>query len=109
MVLVFRQSIENRSICKTSDLRIFNGGTTGDSFENVTLQSTKGFNTLDYVIVSHELINLFENLIAKELTFFSDDSLLICWASVSPMGSSQSQTQNINLKFTETVYLEPNL
>ena len=79
-VLVFRQSIENRSICKTSDLRIFNGRTTGDSFGNVTLHSTKGFNTLDYVIVSHELINLFENVIAKELTFFSDDSLRIYFA-----------------------------
>ena len=53
-------------ICKTCDLQILNGRTTGDSFGKITFHSTKGVSTLDYSIVSHKLINLFENLIVKE-------------------------------------------
>ena len=61
-------------ICKACDMRILNGRTTGDSFEKTTFHSPKGIRTVDYFIVSHELMNSFENFIVKDPTIFSDHS-----------------------------------
>ena len=65
-------------ICKTSDLRILNGRSKGDSFGKITYHSPLGISTVDYFIVSH-LLNLVENFIVKQPTIFSDHSQLICW------------------------------
>ena len=74
-------------ICKTCDLRILNGRTTGDSFGKITYHSPKGISTVDYFIVNHEILNLAENLVVKEPTVFSDHSQLICWLNISPLTS----------------------
>ena len=42
-------------LCKTCDLRIVNGRTTGDTFGRITYHSPKGISTVDYFIVSHEI------------------------------------------------------
>lgn len=63
-------------ICEACDLRISNGRTTGDSFGTITLHSPKGISTVDYFIVSQELMNMFENLVVREPTVFSDHSQL---------------------------------
>ena len=41
-------------MCKTCDLRIVNGRTSGDSFGRVTCHSPKGISTVDYFVVSHK-------------------------------------------------------
>ena len=79
-------------ICKACDLRILNGRTTGDSFGKITFHSPKGISTVDYFIVSHEIMSLFENFIVKEPTIFSDHSQLISWATISPSTSSQTNS-----------------
>ena len=79
-------------ICKSCDLRIVNGRTTGDSFGNITYHSPKGISTVDYFVVSHELLSLTENFIVKEPTIFSDHSQLICWLNISPSISPQTNT-----------------
>ena len=61
-------------ICKTCDLRILNGRTKGDSFGKITYHSPIGISTVDYVIVSHNFMNLIENFIVKQPTIFSDHS-----------------------------------
>ena len=52
-------------ICKTCDLRILNGRTKEDSFGKITYHSPIGISTVDYVIVSHNFMNLVENFIVK--------------------------------------------
>lgn len=63
-------------ICEACDLRISNGRTTRDSFGKITFHSPKGISTVDYFIVSQELMNMFENLVVREPTVFSDHSQL---------------------------------
>ena len=57
-------------ICKTWDMRIVNGRTSGDSFGRITCHSPKGISTVDYFIVSHEMLSLMGNFIVKEPTIF---------------------------------------
>ena len=66
-------------ICKTSDFRILNGRSKGDSFGKITCHSSLGISTVHYFIVSHNMLNLVENFIVKQPTIFSDHSQLICW------------------------------
>lgn len=80
-------------ICKTCDLRIVNGRTSGDSFGRITCHSPKGISTVDYFIVSHEMLNLIRNFIVKEPTIFSDHSQLICWLNLSLPISSETANQ----------------
>ena len=65
-----------------------NGRTTGDSFGKITFHSPKGISTVDYFIVSQELMNMCENHVVKEPTIFSDHSQLICWATISATASA---------------------
>lgn len=76
-------------ICKTGDLRILNGRTKGDSFGKITFHSPQGISTVDYIIASHEMLNLIESLVVKPPSIFSDHSQIICWIKCSPTTSSQ--------------------
>ena len=109
-------------ICKTCDLRILNGRTKGDSFGKITYHSPIGISTVDYVIVSHNFMNLVENFIVKQPTIFSDHSQITCWFRISqtvlsPVNSKpQIKThnlpkqfiweQNSNEKFLNTILLD---
>ena len=53
-------------ICKTGDLQTLNGRSRGDSFGKITYHSPKGISTVDYFIVSHNMLNLVENVIVKK-------------------------------------------
>ena len=75
-------------ICEACDLRILNGRTTGDSFRKITFHSLKRISTVDYFIVSQELMNMCENHVVKEPTIFSNHSQLICWATISATASA---------------------
>ena len=85
-------------ICKTCDLRIVNGRTSGDSFGRITCHSPKGISTVDYFIVSHEMLNLIGNFVVKEPTIFSDHSQLICWLNLFLPISAESRLINQKLR-----------
>ena len=57
-------------ICKTCDMRIVNGRTPSDSFGRITCHSPKGISTVDYFIVSHEMLSLIGNFIEIILSSF---------------------------------------
>ena len=60
-----------------------NGRTKGDSFGKITYHSQKGVSTVDYIIVSHDILNLIESFIVKKTNIFSDHSQLICWTKIT--------------------------
>ena len=47
-------------ICKSLDLRILNGRCKGDSFGKITFHGKQGISTVDYIIVSHDLMDKFQ-------------------------------------------------
>jgi len=59
-------------MCKSLDLRILNGRCKGDSFGKITFHGNQGFSTVDYIIVSHEILHLFETFVVREPSPFSD-------------------------------------
>ena len=83
-------------ICKTCHMRIVNCRTSGDSFWRITCHSPKGISTVDYFIVSHEMLSLIGNFIVKEPTIFSDHSQPICWLNLSlPIPSESANQPNV--------------
>jgi len=51
---------------KSLDLRILNGRCKGDSLDSlgkITFHGNEGFSTVDYIIVSHEILHLFETFV----------------------------------------------
>ena len=78
-------------ICKTYDLRILNGRTKGDTFGKITYHPPKGIRTVEYVIVSHEILNLKDNFIVKQQTVFgSDHSQIVCLINCFSVVSRQN-------------------
>ena len=80
-------------ICKTCDLRILNGRSKGDSFGKITYHSRKGISTVDYFIVSHNMLNLVDNVIVKKPTIFSDHSQIICSINTLSPVSIHNETE----------------
>ena len=80
-------------ICKTCDLRILNGRSKGDSFGKITYHSPKGINTVDYFIVSHNMLNLEDNVIVKKPTIFSDHSQITCSINTLSPVSIHNETE----------------
>ena len=66
-------------ICKPLDLRILNGRSKGDSFGKITFHGKQGISTADYIIVSHDLMDKFQNFVVRQPSPFSDHSQLISW------------------------------
>ena len=60
--------------------------------EKITYHSPKGISTVDYFIVSHEMLNLINNFIVKAPTIFSDHSQVICWLNFQPPASSKTDS-----------------
>ena len=56
-------------ICKSSDLRILNGRTKGDSLGKFTYHSSGGESTVDYITVSSDIFPSVEGFIVKQPTF----------------------------------------
>ena len=65
-------------MCKSLDLRISNGRCKGDTFGQRTFHGNQGISTVDYVIVSHDVLQHFQNLILHQPSPFSDHRLIIC-------------------------------
>lgn len=64
-------------MCKSLDLRILNGRCKGDSLGKITFHGNQGFSTVDYIIVSHEILHLFESFVVREPSPFSDHCQLL--------------------------------
>ena len=81
-------------ICKSLDLRILNGRCKGDSFGKVTFHGKQGISTVDYIIVSHDLMDKFQNFVVRQPSPFSDHSQLIGWIKVSNPSIQPSTSVN---------------
>lgn len=55
----------------------------GDSFGKITFHGKQGISTVDYIIVSHNLTDKFQNFVVRQPSPFSDHSQLISWIKVS--------------------------
>ena len=64
-------------MCKSLDLRILNGRCKGDSLGQITFYGNQGSSTVDCIIVSHEILYLFETLAVRQPSHFSDHCQLI--------------------------------
>ena len=85
-------------ICKSLDLRILNGRCKGDSFGKITFHGNQGISTVDYIIVSHEILNIFQNFVVRQPTPFSDHCQLISWIKVNtPLVYDDNETQEEEL------------
>ena len=69
-------------MCKSLDLRILNGRCKGDSLGQITFHGNQGSSTVDYIIVSHEILYLFETLVVRQPSPFSDHYQLITWIKI---------------------------
>ena len=65
-------------MCKSLDLRISNGRCKGDTFGQRTFHGYQGISTVDYVIVSDDVLQHFQNLIVHQPSPFSDHGQIIC-------------------------------
>lgn len=64
------------------NLRILNGRCNGDSLGQITFHGNRGSSTVDYIIVSHEILHLFETLVVRPPSPFSDHCQLITWTKI---------------------------
>jgi len=69
-------------MCKSLDLRILNGRCKGDSLGKITFHGNQGFSTVDYIIVSHETLHLFETFVVREPSPFSYHCQLLSWIKI---------------------------
>ena len=82
-------------ICKSLDIKILNGRCKGDSFGKITFHGQQGISTVDYMIVSHELLDRFQNFVIRQPSPYSDHSQLVGWFKInkttikSPTNNSQ--------------------
>ena len=81
-------------ICKSLDLRILNGRCKGDSFGKITFHGKQGISTVDYIIVSHDLMDKFQNFVVRQPSPFSDHSQLISWIKISNPSIEPSNSVN---------------
>ena len=69
-------------MCKSLDLRILNGRCKGDSLGQSTFHGNQCSSTVDYIIASHEILYLFETLVVRQPSPFSDHCQLITWINI---------------------------
>ena len=71
-------------MCKSLDLRILNGRCKGDSLGQITFHGNQGSSTVDYIIASHDILHLFETLVVRQPSPFSDHCQLITCIKIDP-------------------------
>ena len=64
-------------ICKSLDLRILNGRCKGDSLGKITFHRYQGISTVDYIVVSHEVLHMFQNFVVRQPSPFPDHCQLV--------------------------------
>jgi len=81
-------------MCKSLDLRILNGRCKGDSLGKITFHGNQGFSTVDYIIVSHKILHLFETFVVREPSPFSDHCQLLSWIKIDSSLLNNKDTSN---------------
>ena len=69
-------------ICKSLDLRILNGLCKGDSLGKITFHGYQEISTVDYIVISHEILHMFQNFVARQPSPFSDHCQLVSWLNI---------------------------
>ena len=90
-------------ICKSLDLRILNGRCKGDSLGKITFHGNRGISTVDYIISSHEIMNIFQNLVVRHPSPFSDHCQLVSWIKIT----EKTVTHDTNEKPREELFQMP--
>ena len=70
-------------ICRSLDIRILNERCKGHSFGKITFHGIQRISTVDYIIVTEELLNKFQNFVARQPSPFSDHTQLVGWIKIS--------------------------
>ena len=83
-------------MCKSPDLRILNGRCKGDSLGQITFHGNQGSSMVDYIIVSQEILYLFETLVVRLPSPFSDHCQLITWIKIdsTPLTNNEINFDN---------------
>ena len=82
-------------ICRSADLRILNGRTSGDTLGRPTFHGKSGVSIVDYAICDQDLFRHIANFIVREPLSLSDHSPIMTWLNVNTV-SDHSATTNIN-------------
>ncbi len=86
-------------LCKGLNLRILNGRTFGDSAGEFTCFHYNGKSTVDYCIVSENIIHSIPSLKISPPTHLSDHAHLSCIMNISPnMGKLKNSNQNNSIE-----------
>ena len=82
-------------ICRSADLRILNGRTSGDSLGGPTFHGKSGVSIVDYAICDQDLFRRIANFIVREPLSLSDHSPIMTWLNINTV-NDHSATTNIN-------------
>ena len=83
-------------ICRSADLRILNGRTSGDSLGRPIFHGKSGVSIVDYAICDQDLFRHIANFIVREPLSLSDHSPIMTWLNVLNTVNDHSATTNIN-------------
>ena len=84
-------------LCKFLDMWVLNGRCKGDSFGKITFYGHQGISTVDYILASHELLDIFQNFIVRQPSHFSDHCQLVGWIKIydTPSNSPSDNQQEL--------------
>ena len=82
-------------ICRSADLRILNGRTSGDSLGRPTFHGKSGVSIVDYAICDQDLFHHIANFIVREPLSLLDHTPIMTWLNVNTV-NDHSATTNIN-------------
>ena len=84
------------NICKTTDLRILNGRTKGDSFGKPTFHGKNGISVVDYIICDQNTFQNIKHFIVKPPNYLSDHSQITTWIEINnPIPPPENITNSI--------------
>ena len=69
-------------ICKSTDMRILNGRTNGDSLGRPSFHDKSGTSLVDYIICNQNLMTKIKHLVVKSPNYLSDHSQVIAWTNL---------------------------
>ena len=69
-------------ICKSTDMRILNGRTNGDSLGRPSFHGKNGTSLVDYIICNQNLMTKIKHLVVKSPNYLSDHSQVIAWTNL---------------------------
>ena len=74
-------------ICRSSDLKIMNGRSRGDSLGRLTFHGKSVVSVVDYAICDQDLFHSIANFIVKEPSSLSDHSPIMTWLNINTVNN----------------------